>query len=323
MSVSILIPAFRATFLRQTIASALAQGIEDFEILISDDSGGEDILPVVEQFRDPRIRYSRTAGRIGAAENCEVLWAQASREHVMYLLDDDLLMPHALPELTALARAHPDAAFTFGHRYYIDASGRITGEPQFLVAETARLDHRTVAGALVGHVRNPIGEFTNFLINRAVGCEAETFAQYAGIDIHVCGDVAFFLNATRLGPAVGVRKPVAAFRRHGAQNSSPHFNPLFAKGICEWELFLRGEYDGGHLDGRQALAAVDKLVTAYANWSSSHAEIKLMIPGLSRLRSRIEAGETGVLDQAYRESWAALDAAVRERKAAMAKTAAS
>lgn len=57
MGISILIPAFRPTFLRQAICSALGQELEDFELIISDDSGGDQIRPIVERFSDPRIRY--------------------------------------------------------------------------------------------------------------------------------------------------------------------------------------------------------------------------------------------------------------------------
>lgn len=316
MSVSILIPAFRPTFLRQAIASALTQGLEDFEILISDDSGGDAILPVVEQFRDPRIRYMRTAGRTGATANCVTLWEAAQFDHLAYLLDDDLLMPHALAELYAQAVATPDASFYFGHRYIIDAHGKILSEPQFLNVDVAHLDARTLAQVMVGHIRNQIGEFSNVLINRRCGVTADAFVRYEGVETPVCGDVSFYLNASRIAPAVGIRRTVAAFRRHGDQNSSPTFNPLFALGICEWELFLRGEYDAGRLTQLEALAALDKLAKAYVSWGRTHAEIGILAPGLTALRPRIAEGESGVLDDAFRAQWAVLEEAVYRRKAA-------
>jgi glycosyltransferase involved in cell wall biosynthesis len=316
LSVSILIPAFRPTFLRQAIASALAQALDDFELVISDDSGGEEILPVVEQFRDPRIRYLRTAGRTGSIANCAGLWEAAKFERLAYLLDDDLLMPQGLAELLAAAEARPDASFWFGHRIIVDAGGRVISEPQFLKAEMAVLDAATLTGASVAQVRNPIGEFSNVLINRSCGVTADAFMRYAGIETPVCGDMGFYLNASRLAPVVGVKKAVAAFRRHGAQNSSPAFNPLFAQGICEWEIFIRGEWDGGRLSRDQALAAIDKLAAAYANWGREHGEIAIMAPGLAALRPRVAAGETGVLDAAFRETWDRFAAAVRARKAA-------
>src|SRR4051794_24918931 len=111
MTVSILIPAFRPTFLRQAIASVLTQGFEDLDILISDDSGAEAVRPVVEAFGDPRIRYVRTAGRIGGAENCRALWDACRTDRLLFLFDDDLLLPHALVQLWDGLEARPGAAF--------------------------------------------------------------------------------------------------------------------------------------------------------------------------------------------------------------------
>jgi hypothetical protein len=250
LDVSILIPAFRPTFLRQTIASALTQGAEDFEILISDDSGGEEVLRIVETFRDARIRYVRTAGRTGAAANCRNLWAQCRTGRMIFLLDDDLLMPHAMAELGAALDATPDASFAYGRRHVIDGEGRITRDapPN---APLAVIEAERLVAALVGQLINHVGELSNVMMNRARGLTVDDLLAYFGIDLHVDADVGFYLNASRKGPAIAVGKPVAAFRRHGAQNSSPAFNPRFAMGIVEWELFLRGEYDAGRLRRRR------------------------------------------------------------------------
>jgi len=302
LSVSILIPAFRPTFLRQAIASALTQGTDDFEVLISDDSGGEALLPVVESFRDPRIRYLRTPGRIGAAENCRFLWERCERELMMFLFDDDLLMPHALADLTGALEAHPTASFCFGRRYVIDHLGRITREPPAAPA-LSLISGEALARAMVGQVINHVGELSNVLINRAVGVGIDDLLVYFGVDLHVVADVGLYLNATRRGPAAAVGRPVAAFRRHGAQNSSPQFNPKFAIGIVEWELFIRGEYDAGRLPAAEALKAVEKLQGAYRSWSANHPAVRRMIPGLTALGGRISAGEHGVLDPAFRANW--------------------
>lgn len=309
LTTTILIPAFRPTFLRQALASALTQGGDDFEILVSDDSGGDDIQPVVESFRDPRIRYLRTAGRIGGAENCRFLWDQCRTSRMMFLFDDDLLMPHALAELTAALDAHPGASFSFGQRYRIDAAGRVTDIPS-PVARLMTFDGAAVATGLVGTCANHIGELSNVLIDRSVGLGPDDLLVYMDLGMHVVADVGFYLNATRRGPAVRVGLPVAAFRTHGAQNSSPDFNPKFAVGIVEWELFIRGEYDAGRLPQADALKAIDKLTTAYERWSVKLPLIGRMAPGLRALRPRVEAGETGVLDVAFRAEWTAFVDAV-------------
>lgn len=302
-TVSVLIPAFRPTFLGQAIASVLAQGHEDFELIVSDDSGGDALLPVVERFRDPRIRYVTTAGREGGKENMRRLWLEARFDLVKYLFDDDILMPHALGELADEAAASPDASFVFGGRQTVDARGRVLDDSARLSAPRIRLDRRALAKRMVGDIINPIGEFSNVLINRANGVEAADFLSYCGFEMHVVTDVGFFLTAARRAPCAGVNRLVGAFRRHGDQNSSPEVNPSFAIGLCEWELFIRGELSGGALDRSDALRAVDKLATAYVNWSRRLPALAQMSPGIAELRERVEGGETEVLDPAFRARW--------------------
>lgn len=312
MSVSILIPAFRPTFLGQAISSVLAQGHEDFELIVSDDSGGDDILPVVERFRDPRIQYVRTAGRIGGKENMRDLWKLAKYDLLKYLFDDDLLMPHALGELIAELDADPEASFVFGRRHTVDERGRVLDDTMGLSGPRARLDRQTVARILVGGIRNPIGEFSNILINRAGGAAEADIHSYYGLEMHVISDVSFFLNATGRAPCVGVSRFVGSFRRHANQNSSPAFNPLFAIGVCEWELFIRGEYSGGALSKADALGAIAKLGDDYVNWSKRLPLVAQMSPGLAELRQRVEDGETQVFDDQFRDRWRRFVQAVTE-----------
>lgn len=303
MGVSILIPAFRPTYLRQALASALTQGVEDLEILVSDDSGGEAVQPVVEQFRDPRIKYSRTAGRIGATPNCTALWNAAKYDLIQFLLDDDLLMPHALPELLAQAERRPDASLYFGSRYVIDAKGRITGEAAVRDKPVIEVNGPNLTASFVPMLRNPVGEFTNVLMNRKVGLTAQLYETYMGYELRVLGDVAFYLCAGRLGPAIGINRPVAAFRIHGDQRSSPDANPTFAIGLAEWEIFVRGELSDGRINAEQALSAIGRLKTAYEHWGQKLPTLLALRPGVDDLQARVEAGDTALLDDAFRARW--------------------
>lgn len=314
MSVSILIPAFRPRFLGQAIASALAQGHEDFELIVSDDSGGPDVLPVVEQFRDPRICYVATTGRTGSVENARGLWRLAKYDLIKYLFDDDLLMPHAVGDLVDLLEGAPDAGLAFGRRQIVNEKGRVSWEPPPFKTERVRLDRQSTAESCVGTITNPIGEFSNILINRARGVTDLDFLSYQGIEMRVMSDVGFYLNVARNSACVGQSRLIGSFRKHDEQNSSPAFNPVFALGICEWEVFLRGEYSDGALSKASALAAVAKLGNAYRQWSISLPLISQMASGLAALRERIEDGETAILDDDFRSRWDVLVETVMEEK---------
>ena len=65
--VSIVIPAFNPRFFSQALESALAQTYEHIEIVICDDSSGDDIRDIVEAFIEPAhpVRYLRNPQRLG------------------------------------------------------------------------------------------------------------------------------------------------------------------------------------------------------------------------------------------------------------------
>lgn len=311
MTVSILIPAFRPTFLGQAIASVLAQGEEDFELIVSDDSGGDDVLAVVERFRDPRIRYVTTAGRVGARENMRALWREAKHEVVKFLYDDDLIMPHNIGLMLDEIRAFPELSFVFGIRHIINERGRIVHDGQTFAGNRIQVDRGILAQNILRRLENSIGEFSNVLINRAHGLTEEDFLTYQGLEMHVCADVGFFLNAARRGPCMALGRLTGAFRRHAEQNSKPEFNPWFPVGICEWEMFIRGELTTGLLPAADALLGIERLRVRYEDWSSRLPVIATMRPGLEILAQRVRDGERQVLDEAFREQWRGLIAHVR------------
>jgi hypothetical protein len=314
LSVSVVIPAYRRTYLRQAIASVLAQGYEDFELIIGDDNPGDEVVQVVDQFRDPRIRYMRTIGNAGAVENSRMLWDTASRPLLKYLFDDDLLMPNALIEMVGALQTHPHASFCFSNRFIIDADGRVINEPKSTPdGRVGLVTAGDVLTALIPNVHNPIGEFSNVLINKGSGVEFGDLLRYGEFEIEIIGDVAFYLNATRKAPAVQIGKTLAAFRRHADQNSSPAYNPRFALALFEWEIMLRWEHDAGRLTREQVLAACDKLDRAYTSWLPQLPELKHVHPELLAFRSALKRGEAKAVTPEFRAGLAVITKVTEEK----------
>jgi hypothetical protein len=233
---------------------------------------------------------------------------------VKYLFDDDILWPNCLINLLEMAQGNPDGSYYFGHRQVIDECGRIIERPLLVVEDTiVRLDHATISKGLVLYVDNRIGELSNVLINASAGVGPDTSLFYAEFEMEVLGDVAFFLNATDNAPAYGLGQAVSGFRQHSQQQSRQDWNPKFAKGLCEWELFLRGEFARGVLDQEQALAAADALAGKYEPWLGRLVELKPLHAGLERLKAQIRAGDTDVFDEEFRRAWAEMNEFVARR----------
>ena len=109
--VSLMIPAHKPRFVARTLESAVAQTWPRLEILISDDSPGEEIARIVAPYlADPRLRYSRHPQPSGIGANYRHLLETARGEWGIYLDDDDQIEPDAVARLAEAAAGHPALA---------------------------------------------------------------------------------------------------------------------------------------------------------------------------------------------------------------------
>lgn len=93
---SVVIPTKNRSFLvGLAIQSVLRQSFEEFEIIIADNDDSDATRPVVEAFRDARIRYYRTGG-LSMPDNWDFAASQAQGEYLAILEDKQALRKHAL-----------------------------------------------------------------------------------------------------------------------------------------------------------------------------------------------------------------------------------
>ena len=101
----------RATGLRRAIESALAQGVDDLEVVVSDDSG--EMEGVAAAIGDARVRYSRNPEPQGSIANLRRVSALARGEYVLVLDDDDELLPGFLRTAAAPMDRDPAVGVVF------------------------------------------------------------------------------------------------------------------------------------------------------------------------------------------------------------------
>jgi glycosyltransferase involved in cell wall biosynthesis len=110
--VSVCIRAFTRPYgLRIAIASAIAQVYDDYEIVVSDDSG--ELEGTVAGVDDPRIRYLANPAPDGPARNLRHAVANARGRFVAILNEDDRWHPEFLAEIIAAFERHSDAGVVF------------------------------------------------------------------------------------------------------------------------------------------------------------------------------------------------------------------
>ena len=116
--------------LGQAIQSVLCQTYRDFEIIVSDDGSNPETIEVVRRVGDPRVRYRRTAGKLGVPRHFNECVRIAHGEFFALLPDDDLYMPEYLARMVEALDANPTVGFAQVGFYEVDEEIHCISEMQ-------------------------------------------------------------------------------------------------------------------------------------------------------------------------------------------------
>jgi glycosyltransferase involved in cell wall biosynthesis len=115
-------------YIRQSIDSVLTQSLREFELLIIDDGSTDNSKEIIEEYRShPAITiiYQQNKG-LNVTNNIAMRASKA--KYIMRLDADDYLSPDALAVMTNVLEKNETLGLVFPNYYYVDASGKITGE---------------------------------------------------------------------------------------------------------------------------------------------------------------------------------------------------
>ncbi|WP_442870022.1 glycosyltransferase family 2 protein [Bradyrhizobium sp. CCBAU 45389] len=105
---TIAIPTYnRAALLKGCVGSALSQTYPHFEILVSNNASPDDTSRVLSGFKDPRLRIINQATNIGLLPNWNACLANARGDYIVFVSDDDRIMPWLLERCATLIRQQP------------------------------------------------------------------------------------------------------------------------------------------------------------------------------------------------------------------------
>jgi glycosyltransferase involved in cell wall biosynthesis len=128
-TVTIVVPTYRRLhYLREALASALAQTYKDFELIVSDDSSSDEIADYVASLKDPRLRYRRNAKNLGIAMNNYAAFSEAKGSYIASLHDDDVWEQGFLAALVPVLEADGEITVAFSDHYVIDENGHLLSE---------------------------------------------------------------------------------------------------------------------------------------------------------------------------------------------------
>jgi len=157
---SILIPAYKSTYLRAAIESCICQKYPKWELIIVDDASPEDLLSIANDFDDERISYYRNEINCGAenvVDNWNICLSYCTGDYVICMGDDDVLLPCCLNEYVSLMKKYPNLGLYHAWTEIIDENGK------FLDIQHPRPEYE---GAMSlcwnrwnGRIRQYIGDF--------------------------------------------------------------------------------------------------------------------------------------------------------------------
>jgi glycosyltransferase involved in cell wall biosynthesis len=129
--VSVCMPVYNgAAFMREALDSILNQTLEDFELIISDNSSTDATEKICRDYatRNPRIRYYRSAHNRGAAWNYNCCVEHARGEYFKWAAHDDICAPKFLEQcVAALDAVGSQAVLAYPRSFLIDGTGSVVG----------------------------------------------------------------------------------------------------------------------------------------------------------------------------------------------------
>lgn len=230
-TVSICMPTYNgAAHVVQALKSALAQTLRPLEIVVSDSGSTDGTLELVRDVArgaETNVRILDQTTR-GMVPNWNASVTAAQGQFIKFLFQDDLLAPHCLERMMALAERSNRVNLVFCRRHLlVDESAKDSETAKWLLAnpnlqaEYGRLSDVQPGGKLLGSrslFRSPInkiGEPTVVLARR----DALTDLGLFNIKMRQLVDWEMWVRLLATGDVGYVDEPLASFRVHGSQMS--------------------------------------------------------------------------------------------------------
>jgi glycosyltransferase involved in cell wall biosynthesis len=156
----VILPVYNGgDYLRESVASVLAQTVEDFEFLILDDASTDWSWDYLSSLADKRVRLFRNATNRGLFFNLNYLINQSRGELIKLWSQDDRMYPHCLQAFLDFHGLHPALGFSYSGRDIIDGNGEIRhregkDETPTLVSTALHARIAFYTGSIAGNIAN-------------------------------------------------------------------------------------------------------------------------------------------------------------------------
>ena len=211
--VSILIPTFRTTWLRECIESALNQTYKNTEIIVYNTSG-KAVRDICFEYPVNYVEHDMQEGGIKFTE----LFNMARGDYIKFICDDDKLKPTCV-EVLKRGLDMDGVTLATSHRTLIDADGKVLpkdpGINMFWDNNERIMNGRIMLNLIARRRANVIGETTTTLFRKSD--LIETF-QFQGWREHRSGDITMWAELMTKGNLYYTPLSQSYFRQHDGQD---------------------------------------------------------------------------------------------------------
>ena len=118
--VSVIIPTRdRCSTLGPAVSTALDQNVADMEVIVSDNASTDATVKVISEFSDGRLSYIRAPHRMSMCDHWEFALNHARGKYIIFIGDDDGLMPGACERLRRLSETFQAKVFHWDRHEYV------------------------------------------------------------------------------------------------------------------------------------------------------------------------------------------------------------
>jgi glycosyltransferase involved in cell wall biosynthesis len=205
--VSVIIPTYNAMrYLPETMETALAQTMADFEVIVVNDGSTDSVIEWVAQITDPRVRIiSQVNQGLSGARNTGV--KNAKGEYVAFLDADDLWKPTKLEKQVACMESNPQVGLVYTWTAMADQNGKPTG--------------RVIASEAEGDVWQQLIEFNMVCCGSTPLIRRSCFEQIGSFaaDVSPSDDWDMWLRIATQYKFGVVKEPLILYRQHPGNSS--------------------------------------------------------------------------------------------------------
>ncbi len=219
--ITIAIPAFNSEFFRRALVSAISQDYPNLEIVVCDDSRGEEIEAICQELAGTGqlpLRYVRNPQRLGFAGNLLACLEHAAGPFIKFLCDDDTLFATCITQ-QAQAMSDPYVSMVIGQRLLIDASDVLLPSRalNWLISSTSAVLHGTdLLACVADNAINLFGGISHALLRRAQVMEFLPTLVQDGQGFRARVDMALYVCLLRRGHLCSLEQVLSLERVHPA-----------------------------------------------------------------------------------------------------------